>query len=191
MNKKYLVLSLVTTALLAASNVVFAEETATTPKTTPKTEAMEKVKENRAQRCETVTAKVDERINKFDENRQDHGIRHQKIVNGVTNIVNRLKDRGFDVTKLEADLKDLNTKIVNAAKDYEAFVNILRDTKTVVCGQSQGQFASKMEAAKKQLTVVRADTKDIRDYYINTIKADIKEVRAQKPVKTTTDTTAQ
>lgn len=184
MNKKYLSLGIVTALVVVSglgSTALAQDNTTTKP---AKSDLTERAKENKEKRCEAVTSKVTERVEKFDNNRQDNVIKHKRMVDGVKKIVEKLKEKGYDVTKLEADLKELDSKIVTAAKDFEVFITLLRESKSFACGESQGQFTAKMAEAKKQLAVVKQDRMAIREYFVNTIKPDIKAVREQKPAKT-------
>ena len=149
-----------------------------------------KVKEERttiiANRCEIITKNIDNRLARFNDNKNGHAIRYQELKTRLTNLISRLEQKGYDVSKLEADLTVLDTKIKKFADDYVTFIEQLKTTKGFACGQSQGAFADALSKAKDLLRLVRQDAMDIRDYYQTQIKPDLMALRAQKPLPTET-----
>ena len=136
----------------------------------------EEIRENR---CEIISNRIDARIQLFEQNREFHENIYDALVEKTQRLVNWVKEKDLDTSKLEADLKVLNDKITDAWEDYSLFISLLRESKDFTCGESQGQFKEKLQEALDQLKVFKEDLQDIRNYYKNTIKEDMKDLRDQ------------
>ena len=145
-----------------------------------KDERKERVGERKENRCEIVTERVDKRITTFEEHKDKHIAQYQKLTDKVKEMVKRLKEKGYDTTKLEEDLKILDAKNKQVAADYEEFIQKLKAARELACGNSQGQFVEAMKTAREQLKKVHEEVKEIRTYFKEVIKEDIKDLRDQK-----------
>jgi len=137
--------------------------------------------------CTAVENRIKGQIERFDNNKGFHQQQFENLRNRVSKIVDRLKAKGFDTSDLTTDLATLDTKIAKFKTDYTTFIDKLRESQDLPCGESQGAFKDKIQESRDALKIVRADVKDIVDYYRNTIKPDLQKLRDQKP-ETTTET---
>ena len=74
----------------------------------------------------------------------------------------------------------LGEKIAKFGTDYSQFISMLEETETHACGDGSGNFLGALQGAHTQLGIVRDDITDIKNFYRNTIKADINDLRSQK-----------
>jgi hypothetical protein len=137
------------------------------------------------QACQRITSVIDQRITAYDNHKEDHVQRYNNIVNRVTALVSKLTDKGYDVSKLTTDLQTLNGMIKDFATDYTNFINTLKDAKQFACGNSQGQFAVKVEEARGFLKQAREQAVAIRSFILETIKPDLQALKDQKPANNT------
>ncbi len=131
--------------------------------------------------CQRITSVIDSRISSYDTHKQEHIQRYDNIVNRVTELVSKLTDKGYDVSKLTTDLHTLNGMIKDFATDYTNFINTLKDAKQFACGNSQGQFAAKVEEARTYLKQAREQAVAIRSFILETIKPDLQALKGQHP----------
>lgn len=147
-------------------------------------QAQEQIQERKDQyienRCERVTFNIDNRIERYNSNWQRHTERYLKIKNNVTNFINKVEGKGYDVEELRSVLNDLDSQIQSAANTYSTVIDQLNDTKTFACGNSEGQFRSAVETANDYLQDFRAQVRDIGDFVREEVRSAIQAVRDQK-----------
>lgn len=143
-------------------------------------ERLKKEKEGKvAVKCEMIESRVSEKITRFNNNKDGHIVRYNKLKDNLTRIINKLSEKGLDVTELKADLQTLDTKIKKFSTDYQAYITKLGQTKGFACGNSEGNFKSKLEESRSALKLVLEDAKDIQKFYKDEIKPDIQKLREQ------------
>lgn len=144
--------------------------------------------EERQQNQEERAARVQERIElviaRFENNKERHVAAYNAVRAQVQQIVTSLAAAGYDVSKLSADLKTLDSMILKFAQDYVSFIDLLRATEAYTPYESDGQFQAALEAARAQLQVVRQDSLDIRYFYQTTIRPDVAALASQTPSST-------
>ncbi|MEK7595210.1 MAG: hypothetical protein AAB443_01260 [Patescibacteria group bacterium] len=147
-----------------------------------KKELKEQFVENK---CDVATKRIDTKINAFDQNKARHIERYNLLKDKIKNFIDRAKAKGLNTSKLEADLATLDEKIKKFATDYANYIKELRDTKAFACGNSEGQFKQALSEAREAMKKVHEDAKDIRHFYTQTIKEDLKALRQQLKNTTT------
>jgi SMC interacting uncharacterized protein involved in chromosome segregation len=131
-------------------------------------------------KCDTLKTKIDGRLTKFENNEEAHSEVFTKLIDRLSERVAKWKDMGYDVDKLEADLKTLKNKVDKFILDYKAFIGKLEAIKTIACGTAT-EFGNALKAAREALKIVRQDAADIRNYYLTVIRPDIIELKQQTP----------
>lgn len=193
MNKLFSALTLATLLSLGVATQIQAQsestvtntQTTTTGNSRPVTAPLRQQIQNRVEnrvddRCDRVENRLDAIMSHYDVNKDRHLETYKQLKTDFANLMRLLSSKEYDVTKLQADAKVLDEKIVKFGRDYEAYVTQIEKTKEFACGESAGNFVSELEKVHQLLRVVRADVQDIRQYYLTTIKADIQAVRQQK-----------
>ena len=133
----------------------------------------------REEKCKNVESRIEAKLNKYESGNISVEDVHKRLKTRLGNLATKLENNGIDASKLKSDLATLNEKIDKVASDYDAFILALKETKNYACGESQGQFREKLQAAKKLLVTVRKDRQDTRNFIVNTIIPDIKALREQ------------
>lgn len=132
-------------------------------------------------RCSVATTRIDERIKFYTDHKEDHAKRYSNIKERVSRVINILKGKGVDVTKLQTDLTTLDSKIKIFNDAVVAFQAKLEATKSFNCGNSEGQFKAAVKEAQAARQAVFAAAKDVQSFFTGTILPDIKAVRASMP----------
>ncbi|MEI6222350.1 MAG: hypothetical protein WCP97_06310 [bacterium] len=146
------------------------------------------VTEKRDEKCESLTKKVELTLTRFSNNKDRHIATYTKISEKVKDINTRLKDKGYDISKLQADEQTLNEKIKKIGADYALFIEKLDKTKGLACGQSNGEFKTALQDAQAELKIVREDILATRLFYQTTMRADIQSLKQQTPTAPTKTT---
>lgn len=137
------------------------------------------IKERREKVCQNAQGRVNERWSKYYARRTD---RLENMGKGIKVLENRIqfyKDKGLNVSKLEADLIALKALVDEYKTEYMKFLDFLEGAKTLPCANHEGEFLPKLKEAKDQWIVVKQKADAIRDYYNDTVKPHLQELRAQ------------
>ncbi len=130
-------------------------------------------------KCEAVTNHINARINNLNTRRDNHIEVYQSAHTRWVELAARLKTKGYDTSKLEADLSILETMVTQLSDDYKKFLDEAQASLTVDCTASTDQFRSKVTAAKQELATFRVRAKQVHDFIKNTIKSDLRALRQQ------------
>ena len=133
-----------------------------------------------ANKCNTLKTKINNRVNRFENNEEAHSGVYTKLVDRLSERIAKWKEMGYDVAKLEEDLKKLEDKVEEFTADYKAFIEKLKATINVACGTAT-EFSDAIASAREALKIVRQDTSDIRNFYHTVIRPDIIELKQQTP----------
>ena len=136
------------------------------------------------ERCDLIETKVETKLNNYSEKKSQFESNYEEAKETLEEIINYLKDEGYDVSSLETAQTGIISKIDKFKADYEILIDKLEDVKANFskCGDGMGTFASIYEDAREALVTVRDDVKDIRQYYRSNIRAELKDIRRSKVI---------
>lgn len=177
-SKKFIIFSLVF-SLLLFMGVFFA-------KATTKKEFLE---QRIKQKCSLVTSRVELIITRYDNNKERHIKRYKKAIERLKNANQKLKELGCNTSKVESDYQKLNSMIIEFAKEYNAFIEYLRNTQNYICGESHGDYLKSLNQARNQLMVARQISLNARNFYQSTIRKDLLGLKETCRIETTTSPT--
>jgi DNA repair ATPase RecN len=133
-------------------------------------------------RCDTLNTRIDERITRFEANKDKHLTHYADLVAKISEILQTLEAKGYDVAAAEAHVATLEGMISDYAAAYTEFIDLLVATQDIVCGESDGAFKGGVQSARDQLKVVHQKRMAVRDFYRNTLRVSLREIRSQVPV---------
>ncbi|MBI2020670.1 hypothetical protein HYS94_04615 [Candidatus Daviesbacteria bacterium] len=134
-----------------------------------------------AERCAQVKQHIDRRLELFGQNRETFINNAQHLHERVLRIVDKAEAMGLDTTQVRADLRSLGDKVNKLKEDNQSFIAKLQAAKDVNCVENPDQFRTALQEANAQFQVVISDFRDIKDYFKNTIKPDIRALIDQLP----------
>lgn len=167
----FLSASLIILSLTAGQ--VTAQSPSPTPTSAPN-RAQERREERRENMCERVKAKIEERRENFQTRRDRHAAIYQGIVKRLNNLVSKLKARGCDASQVETDLSAFSKLIDELVTAFNLFLDKVHAVGVPVCQEQPGDWRAALTAAKDQLRAVQAKQREIRAFYKNTLKPDVK-----------------
>ncbi|MFA5029320.1 MAG: hypothetical protein WC518_01050 [Patescibacteria group bacterium] len=129
--------------------------------------------------CANIESRVKMKIANYEAGKVRHANAYNNLKSRLAALNDKLVAKGADTTKLQSDLLQLDSKVAKFLADYDTYINKLREGQAFVCGKSQGQFLAKMKEARAALKVVWQDAKEIKDYYVKTIRPDLQAIREQ------------
>lgn len=180
MKTKKIISSLFTIAV-ASTSILFTitpvhAQTAT-PSTTRVTQLSDTISKAR---CERITAKVNERISIYETRKNFYQEKHQLTITKIETVLNRLKDKSYDLTKLQTDQQTLSTKKQEFTNLHSTLIQALNDLKTNACnGGTKTEYEAKLTIVTNALNQQKAKAKEIIAFTKDTIIPDIKDLRSQ------------
>ena len=135
-------------------------------------------------KCSVITSKLNARIKNLNARKDIHIEVYTRMSTRLTKLVADLDAKGgYDTAKVKSDIKALNTKIAKLKADYATFVAKIEATKNLDCADAEGKFKDSLKDSKGGLEAVRLESKDIKDFYQNTVKPDVQALRKQQTDK--------
>ena len=110
---------------------------------------------------------------------------YKNIVDRLTSLSEKLKNKGVDTTELNADIATLQGKIDTFNTDLATYKQDVSDLAAMDCKADPDGFKAALEAARAAKQKVHDDGLAIRSYVNDTIKPLLKNIRAElEPKKT-------
>ncbi len=140
-------------------------------------ETQEKRKEFVGKKCDQLEQRIATKITNFDNTHQFHVRQYGLMKEKIEKVIATKEAEGKDVSKLKTDLQTFNDKVALFATHRQEFIDALKRTQEHACGESEGAFKAALKTAQEKHKVVIADAKDIRSFYMNTLRPDLKALR--------------
>lgn len=129
-------------------------------------------------RCAEVIARINARVGFYNERRNTHLQHYQNLQERISNLITKLKERGYDTSIVESALNEL-TRLVNiASNDYTDFIAKLEATKNYDCGTEE--FRTAFAEAKTALETFQQDLKAIRAHIQSDLKTSLQDLKQQR-----------
>lgn len=142
-----------------------------------KEQLKEETQEQKQTRCEALTQTIQTKISNYEENKQAHLTKYAEIKEKVETIIEKLKAKGVDTSKVEADLVTFDSMAQSYATLYDNFVDLLKQSQTLVCGASDGAFRQAIQVARNMQVALAEKRLELRDYYLNVLRKDLLDLR--------------
>ena len=132
--------------------------------------------------CNALEKRIDNKTDYYDRMYDTWRSRYEKHKNDLLAFADKLDTRGYDTSHFRESTNYLEDNLIaKADKDVAALKAKLDESQKYSCGNSEGKFRATVKESHSLLLVVHQDLLDIKEYYLEVIKADIKTVRQQKP----------
>lgn len=149
--------------------------------------AIKDVNEKNNDKCEIIKEKREGKIQLFKDNKQKHINLYQNIEAKLTNHINLLKNKGYDVEKLQNDTEEFSSMVKDYESKYNALVEELNKVSNYQCDNTDKRKLMKIfKDSRTELDTVQKKRSEIGSFYKNVIKQDIKELH-QVRVEEATD----
>jgi gas vesicle protein len=133
----------------------------------------EKKAEIQEKRCEQIRERIQTRTQKFEGNNKYHQKNFNSINKNIDELLVLFKAEGLNVSDLESYLAVLETKLEKLYTDHDIFVSALESSSEVDCDDIENGIKNKLQLARKDGEVIKADILDIKDYYKEVIRPEL------------------
>ncbi len=132
-------------------------------------------------RCAKFKEKLEEKIDSISEKSEQHKNSYGGLVSRFETFINRLEDKGYDTKQLETDLATLKEKVDKFKSDFQILAEQVESTQGKVCDDADAKIKTNLGETRVLVQKVRKDAQEIRSYYRNEIRSDIKDLKNQTP----------
>lgn len=129
--------------------------------------------------CENIEKRVETRVRRYENKQAQHRNVFGGLLTRMEDLVTRFQTEGLDTSKLEASLQVLREKVGNLETEHQTFIDGLKATEAIACGESEEEFRGKLGEARKMTTEVRNGIVEIREHYKNVVRVEILALRDQ------------
>ncbi|MDB5186458.1 MAG: hypothetical protein JWL85_981 [Candidatus Saccharibacteria bacterium] len=105
------------------------------------------------------------------------------LVDRLTGVSTKLKDRGLDTAALDSEIAVLKTKIDVYKADLSAYKQAVSDVAAMDCATDPVAFKATLQTARTLQAKLKTSDKDVKAYVHNTIKPTLKVLRDQLEAK--------
>lgn len=167
---KFLVL-LIVLSIAFAGNQTNAEEI--NPQNR-RLENMEKKEGNMERRCELMQSNIEKRIEMYNRRKDVHKAAYERFLTKVEEIIERLEAKGKDTTQIVQEVEELKALIKEFSTSVETSVTMLEEANDYNCGQSEGEFKTRIQDTKVSFEATRESAKAVREQ-MKMVKETIRE----------------
>ena len=128
-------------------------------------------------RCENSTARINNRLNLYNQNQDKYTSRYQGYRKHVADLLLVWKARGCDTASVETDLTIFDQKIEAFAASFRDFITSLQGSRSYVCGQSEGKFVTQVSEARQKQLVMRQKALELKSFVLSTLFPHVKSLR--------------
>lgn len=129
--------------------------------------------------CNMLEAKIDKKIAHYDENRTRYVNTFARLETRLADFEAKAEAEGINTDDLEAQLVVLGDKVDAFGVEYAQYIDALREARTHACDTDREAFKAELEVAKTQLLEARAAGLDAKAYYWNTVRVEVKDIKAE------------
>lgn len=130
-------------------------------------------------RCSNAQGVIKSVGTKVDGAQAAHTKVYSNVVSRLTALQEKLSTQGVDVTTLGEEIATLSSKITVYTTDLAAYKQAVADLSSMGCASDPTSFQASLDAARKELNTVRADSISIHEYITTTIKPTLTAIRTQ------------
>lgn len=127
------------------------------------------------ERCRTIETILTTKADNLDSAVTTRALQYQRLHIMVNTNISKLKQAGYDTTKLEADL----LTVKNLLTDYREQITTLQTSLTAVkekaCLANRAEYLKALQAARQELKDTRVASQKLRTMYTDSIILDIKD----------------
>jgi chromosome segregation ATPase len=133
-------------------------------------EAKEEMQTHRVEVCEEVQARINNRLNQYEENKEQYHSRYSGISDKVTDLADKLEDKGCDVDQIRTDLDSFEDYIETFAAAFRVFVTDMQSARGYACDEIDSDFRAQVQESKNQVLAMRQAAKELHSFVLNTLK---------------------
>lgn len=143
-------------------------------------EQQQRLNEALDRRCQMATARINNRINRYEESRERHAARYNGLHQRVSNLPERLESLGCNIdshrANLDNDLERLNQLIADFVASQRQFTDTMRQSRSLACQEDSREFSTQVRIAQQHGQTVRDRTRVIHTFVTGTLRDNVQRL---------------
>lgn len=141
-------------------------------------EADDRDKPKTALRCEEIKANLEKHIGGFVSNYQQREDRYKRIYQTVTELIDRLKDKGIDVSKLQAAAANLQTQRAQLLAAVDAYTSKAEQISQLSCETAVADRQARFTELRTARQTYEQELRDVRTVINTELKTALQDLRS-------------
>jgi hypothetical protein len=130
-------------------------------------------------RCASVNERISKVLSGNNVKQEKDVQRFESLSKRLAKLINTFSGKGYDVTELQNAVTLFDQKIVAIKTDFAAYVDILKSSKDLDCGSSEGAFKGKILEARAKLVDLNLALLDVRKHFETQVRPALEKLRQQ------------
>jgi hypothetical protein len=134
--------------------------------------------------CNAIKQRIEAKTDYFHAYADGNSLGYSQLLSTLARTISDAKSRGYNTNKLETYYDELNDKVGSFNSAASTFYMRALDAKNKACiGANDANNARNLAATRLSLHKMKDMALEIKDYYKNTIKPEILDMRTQEYVE--------
>lgn len=134
---------------------------------------------NAIARCDAVESRLSQRQTAHEENSGLVVRRFLLVHERLSALEGRLNEAGLDTSQFVTDLATFADLITAVETAYTTYSTSLETTAGYTCGSAEREFRAELTSTRRAFSAYRAAVREARIFLEQTIRADLRELKAQ------------
>ena len=160
--------------ILTTANIRVNQSVTASRSTQIRQETKSRVTENR---CDRVTQAVADYRDKLEATKDRRVNIHHGVISRIRNLLAKLNDQGCDPSAVTADLATWETMITDYRSEFTKFLDGVHSIRLAVCQEEPGDHQARLREARQQRLTAVSQRTDITQFYHNTLKPHLRELK--------------
>ena len=113
----------------------------------------------------------------YRKNFNKHKTTYINVVDRISEILDELEEKGYDVTSARASLVVFRAQIEGTQNDFDSFALEFQQARELLCEDDISGYRESLKQSRNQLKVLRNNMLNLRSEYQNTVKPELLEIR--------------
>jgi hypothetical protein len=149
-----------------------------------KEEREEKIRELQ---CEAAKTRAESHKQIYEAQQLRYGNRYVSMLTRLNSLSERLEENNYDTLNLPEYVDQLTDMVEVFNTDLKVLISKLEEMRPVTCTTSGEEYVKILREAKAESTQLRTRSREINQYFLNTILPELKRVRAQVRAESETE----
>lgn len=129
--------------------------------------------------CEAAKTRLESQKGVYEAQQLRYGNRYVNMLTRLNSLLEKLDEREYDTLSLPEYVDELTVRVEEFNSDLKNLVGTFDEMRPVTCTSSSEEYLRILREAKTESAQLRTRSREINQYFLDTILPELKRVRAQ------------
>jgi hypothetical protein len=130
-------------------------------------------------RCAAFNERARMNTDRFNTARENDEERHNRLVERLKQAIGIFSEKGYDTSALEEAVTGMDSRVEAVEDAFASFMEALATVRELGCTVSKEEFQTALETTRDELETLRAARSELHDYYKETVRPALQELKRQ------------